>query len=115
MKRLALALVIAAFAAPAAAQHVQPVPWAVQQPSARDFRDTYTAGALAADVTGRVELMCTVTDEYKLDCAIHTETPPDYGFGPAALRLSRLYVVSPEHPGMRIGGRVLLPIRYAID
>jgi len=75
MNRLALALALFVLPVPAAAQYVQPVPWAAQQPSMRDYRETYPPGALAEGVEGRVELLCTITDEYKLDCAVRSETP----------------------------------------
>ncbi|MBL8538231.1 MAG: hypothetical protein JNM59_12565 [Hyphomonadaceae bacterium] len=112
MKRLIFALWLIAAAGPAAAQEVLPVPWAREQPNPSDFRNTYPVGALAEGVSGDVRLLCTITDEYKLDCAVHSETPAGYGFGDAALRLSRLYVASPDDPRIAVGGRVLLPIRY---
>ncbi len=115
MNRLALALALFVLPAPAAAQYVQPVPWAAQQPTMRDYHETYPPGALAEGVSGRVELLCTITDAYKLDCAVRSETPAGYGFGPAALQLSRLYVASPEDPRITIGARVLVPIRYEIQ
>ncbi len=115
MKRAALALIFAALATPASAQYVEPVPWAAQQPSARDFRDTYPAQALAAGVEGLVRLDCLITEHYKLDCAIQSETPTGYGFGPAALRLAQLYVASPEDPRIVVGRRVIVPIRYALE
>ncbi|MBC7769459.1 MAG: energy transducer TonB [Phycisphaerales bacterium] len=110
----AVLLVLAA--PPAAAQYVQSVPWAEQQPSAADFRETYPVSALANGLEGYVTLLCTITDERKLDCALETETPQDQGFGEAALRLSRLYVVRrvEEEPRAVIGSRVRVPIRYVL-
>lgn len=113
MKRIVLALALAALSTPAGAQ-VLPVPWAAQQPTARDFRETYPSGAFAEGVEGRVRLACTITDEYKLDCIVQSETPPEYGFGEAALQLSRLYVASPEDPRIVIGRRVIVPISYVL-
>lgn len=101
------------FATPAHAQYVQPVPWASEQPSARDFRDTYPQRALAEGVEGLVYLDCLITDTYRLDCTIKSETPEGYGFGEAAMRLSQLYVASPEDTRIVIGRRVRVPIRYA--
>lgn len=113
MKRIMLALAFAALSTPAGAQ-VLPVPWAAQQPTARDFRDTYPRVALSESVEGRVILACTITDEYKLDCIVQSETPLEYGFGEAALRLSRLYVASPEDPRIVVGRRVTVPISYVL-
>lgn len=114
MKHAAIALVFVALAAPAAAQSVQPVPWAAEQPTARDFRETYPAAALADGVEGSVLLQCLITEQYKLECTVRSEDPPGYGFGAAALQLSRLYVASPEDPRIVIGRRVAVPIRYAL-
>lgn len=113
MKRIMLALAFATLSTPGSAQ-VLPVPWAAQQPTARDFRETYPRGALADGVEGYVRLACTITDEYKLDCIVQSETPPEYGFGDAALRLSQLYVASPEDPRIVVGRRVTVPVRYAL-
>lgn len=113
MKRIMLALALAALSTTAGAQ-VLPVPWAAQQPTASDFRDTYPRVALSEGVEGRVILACMITDEYKLDCIVQSETPPEYGFGEAALRLSRLYVASPEDPRIVAGRRVTVPISYVL-
>lgn len=114
MKRAAIALLFAAHATTASAQHVQPVPWASEQPSARDFRDTYPQRALAEGVEGLVYLDCLITDAYRLDCTIKSETPVGYDFGAAAMRLSQLYVASPEDTRIVIGRRVRVPMRYAL-
>ena len=114
MKRAAIALLFATFATPASAQSVQPVPWASEQPSARDFRDTYPPQAIADAVEGLVYLDFLITDAYRLDCTIKSETPEGYGFGAAAMRLSQLYVASPEDTRIAIGRRVRVPIRYAL-
>lgn len=113
---LMIAALFALLAQPAAAQYVQPVSWAEQQPSAADFRDTYPVAALANGVEGYVTLLCTITGERKLECAVETETPPEQGFGQAALRLSRLYVVRTveEEPRAVIGSQVRVPIRYVL-
>ncbi len=117
IRRLICAAAALALGAPAAAaQSVQSVPWAEQQPSAADFRETYPIRALANGVEGYVTLLCTITEERKLECAVESETPAEQGFGEAALRLSRLYVVRrvEEEPRAVIGSRVRVPIRYVL-
>lgn len=114
MIRIALAAATFLFATSATAQDIARVPWAEQQPTAGDYRDTYPTRALAAGVEGRATLLCTITPERKLDCTIETETPTGYGFGPAAPRLSRHYVVLPveQEPRAVIGSLVRVPVLY---
>ncbi|HVK81099.1 MAG TPA: hypothetical protein VM915_10860 [Verrucomicrobiae bacterium] len=88
--------------------------WAEQQPTPAEIYATYPVRALSDGVEGQVHLLCTVRDDRTLACAIHTETPLEYGFGAAALRLSALYVASTEDPRVAVGNRVLLPIAYRL-
>ncbi len=104
---------LALSASPAQAQ-VQRVPWAEKQPTASDYRDTYPAQALSEGIEGAVRLLCTVTEARTLDCVVHSEDPAEFGFGDAALALSRLYVVNADEPRAPIGARVIVPIRYVL-
>lgn len=114
MKHLLLTAALATASPAFAQQSVMPVPWAEVQPTYADYRQTYPSNALAQDVEGDVRLLCTVTAERKLDCVIHSETPADYGFGEAALSLSRLYVTSERDPRVQPGARVMVPIAYRL-
>lgn len=106
-------LVLSLLTSEAAAQ-VQPVPWAEKQPSLADFRETYPERARAAGVEGLVRLLCTITEARTLDCVVHSEDPIEFGFGAAALTLSRLYVVRADEPRAPVGARVIVPIRYML-
>lgn len=55
----------------------------------------YPREAFAADVEGAVELDCMVELDGRLTCAIASETPLGWGFGEAALALSREHVMAP--------------------
>ena len=49
------------------------------------------------NISGRTTIKCTVTASGSLtDCSVTAETPPDYGFGDAALKLTRLFKVRPS-------------------
>lgn len=113
---LLLAIVFLAIpltAAPGSAQDVVPVPWAERQPTSADYRSTYPQQALQQGLEGQVRLACTLTEDRALDCAVQSETPAGAGFGDAALRLSRLYVVRADY-GLQPGARVILPVRYVL-
>lgn len=55
----------------------------------------YPAQAFAAGVEGQVELDCLVGADGRLACEILSETPPDWGFGAAALELAGEHVMEP--------------------
>jgi TonB family protein len=55
----------------------------------------YPRAAFMRGVEGRVELACFVETDGRLSCEIESETPPDQGFGDAALALARAHVMRP--------------------
>lgn len=68
-----------------------PVRW-LRIPTDADMLNVYPAAALSAGIGGRVRMICTMTDAGTLsDCAPSSETPPDQGFGAAAVRLGPLF------------------------
>lgn len=114
---LVFAAVAFASAPPAAAQSVEWVAWAERQPTPEEQLATYPSDALENEIEGEARLICTVLPDRTLDCAVHSETPADAGFGAAALKLARLYVVRPaeEDPRVAVGQRLLIPIEYRLD
>lgn len=112
----ATALLASAAAAQTAAPTPAPAqaPWAEHGPTPLDFDLSYPPAALAAGIEGWARLACTVRPDRTLDCAVHSETPAESGFGEAALHLSRRYVVSADHPAVAIGARVIVPVRFVI-
>lgn len=111
--RFVLAALALSLAAPAHAQ-VQPVPWAEQQPTYADYRSVYPVQAMSDGVEGSARLICTILADRTLDCVVANETPIGAGFGPAALTLSRKYVVSATDPRVHVGARVAVPIRFVL-
>ncbi|MBN8606874.1 MAG: energy transducer TonB [Caulobacterales bacterium] len=111
--RFAIAALALILATPAHAQ-VQPVPWAEQQPTDADYRRVYPVRAMRDGIEGSARLICTVTPDRTLDCMVANETPIGAGFGPAALTLSRKYVVNATYPGAHVGARVAVPIRFVL-
>jgi TonB family protein len=69
----------------------------VRQP--RDLARYYPERALRREVEGRVVLDCGVSIRGALDCAVVSETPANWGFGEAALRISRDYQMVPAMRG----------------
>lgn len=68
-----------------------PVKW-LRIPTDADMLNVYPAAALSAGIGGRVRMVCTMTAAGTLaDCAPSSETPPDQGFGAAAVRLGPLF------------------------
>ena len=89
--------------------------WAERAPTAQDILNVYPAQALSEAVEGVAFLNCTVNATRALDCVEGTESTPGYGFGPAALQVSRLFVVREDYPGVAPGVAVRLPVRFEVE
>jgi periplasmic protein TonB len=61
----------------------------------RDLERYYPRRAMANSVQGQVVLDCRVDAAGLLDCRVVSETPANWGFGEAALRISRDYAMVP--------------------
>jgi hypothetical protein len=85
-------------------------------PSAADVQDAFPGPAYADRVAGLVMLVCTILENRRLACVVDHEAPAGYGFGDAALRLSRLIVTKPLSSDSRllVGSRIAVPIRFAL-
>ncbi|HEX8902065.1 hypothetical protein [Vitreimonas sp.] len=113
MKRFALLAVMAALWLTHPSANAQGLAsWAERQPTPAEVYATYPERALSEGVNGDVRLLCTVRDDRALECAIHSETPLDYGFGAAAMRLASRYVARADDERVAVGARVILPISY---
>ncbi len=100
---------------PALADTVITPAWAERAPTAQDILRFYPEGALNAAVEGVAYLACTVNESRALDCVEGTESTPGHGFGPAAIRVSRLFVVKKDYPGVLPGVAVRLPVRFQLE
>ena len=66
------------------------------RPSAEQIKAVYPPAALAANLSGRAIVKCEVGVDGGLSgCSVAQETPPDQGFGQAALKLTASIVMKP--------------------
>ena len=78
----------------------------------------YPERAQRMEVNGDTVLDCNVTVEGRLDdCRVVSEAPTGYGFGEAALKVSRLWRMKPARDagGHAIpGGRITIPLNWRV-
>lgn len=89
----------------------------LSRPTGDELADAYPQRALLADKSGVVSLACTVLATGALaDCSVAEETPAGWGFGKAALGLTRRFHLSPRlEDGSPVGGAMIrIPIRFAL-
>jgi len=80
----------------------------------RNLARYYPARALDRGMEGSVTLNCLVTTVGALNCAVVSETPANWGFGDAALRISRDYRMVPATQGgeaIEARHRMVIPFR----
>jgi periplasmic protein TonB len=81
-----------------------------------DLGRYYPARALMRGIEGQVTLTCLVRADGTLDCAIAAETPSGWGFGQAALRISRDYAMTPAtRDGIAVEARYRMRVPFAIN
>lgn len=101
---------------PAAAQFTLEPDWA-RRPDADEISRQYPKLAVALAVEGRALMSCDVTATGGLEsCVVQEETPKGFGFGAAALRMSRSFEMRPGI-GVRRGapyGAVRIPITFRL-
>jgi len=80
----------------------------------RNLARYYPARALDRGMEGSVTLNCLVTTVGALNCAVVSETPANWGFGDAALRISRDYRMVPASQNgeaIEARHRMVIPFR----
>lgn len=89
----------------------------LERPSGRDFERYYPPRALERGQEGRVNLACVVAADGRISCTVTSESPEGWGFGEAAIRISRHFRMSPQtRDGVATsGGRVNVPIRFNVS
>ena len=89
------------------------VRWA-SRPSRRDYERAYPRLALNNGQSGHVTLDCVAQGSGALDCSVAVELPRGYGFGGAALNLSRQFRVEATMADGRsvAGGHIQVPVEF---
>ena len=79
----------------------------LQLPTIEDLTRNYPAVASSQHVEGKAKFSCLVGVDGRLrDCVIVSETPPDFGFGAATLRITTLFQLKPTTTaGAPVAGR----------
>ncbi|WP_430419406.1 TonB family protein [Phenylobacterium sp.] len=87
----------------------------LKRPGAREFERFYPDREMRMETEGRAVLNCMVTASGSVTgCKVASLTPANSGFGDAALKLSRYFVMSPRTvDGQAVeGGQVSIPITF---
>jgi protein TonB len=82
----------------------------------RDLARYYPSRALARNITGQVVLDCLVDANGALNCSVASETPANWGFGDAALRIARDYRMVPAmRDGQAVEGRYRMRVPFEVN
>ena len=87
-------------------------------PTGNDVVHYYPEQARLKSIGGRAVISCKVSADLHVEaCTVISEDPPGFGFGDAAIKLSKLFIMKPNGrdgtPAV-IGASVTLPIRFEV-
>ncbi len=97
--------------------HVITDPRWARQPSSDELADVYPERALGLGKAGLVELSCTVAASGDLSgCRVAREDPQGWGFGSAAMKLTKRFRLVPRQlDGKPVDGALVnIPIRFSV-
>jgi protein TonB len=88
----------------------------LQRPSSQDFNRYYPQRAMEREQEGRVVLDCLVSADGRIACSVISEDPTGWGFGDAAIRISRNFRAAAQTSDGRAtsGGRTRVPITFRL-
>src|SRR5262245_9193093 len=88
----------------------------LQRPSGQDFNRYYPPRAMEREQEGRVVLDCLVDAGGRISCSVISEDPTGWGFGDAAVRISRNFRAAAQTSDGRptSGGRTRVPITFRL-
>lgn len=89
----------------------------LERPGARDYSRYYPPRAMDRGQGGTVVLDCLVSADGRISCSVVSEDPDGWGFGEAAMRISRSFRAAAQTSDGRAtsGGRVRVPIRFQLS
>jgi TonB family protein len=101
---------------PAASKFDTPPEW-LRKPTFDQLMANYPAAAMSKGISGQAVIKCTVTTEGFLTvCSVVREDQPGMGFGPAALVLSRTFLMKPATKnGQPVEAQIDVPIYFKTD
>jgi TonB family protein len=86
----------------------------LRRPTGEDVAEYYPDRASRMGVSGKAVISCSVAASGALQaCSVVSEDPPDQGFGSAALKLSKLFKMSPGSAAA--AGSVIVPIAFQLS
>ena len=82
----------------------------------RDLSRYYPVMALRREMEGSVQLDCLVTVAGQLQCTVASETPANWGFGAAAIRIAQDYRMAPAtRGGVAVEGRYRMRVPFRLN
>jgi TonB family protein len=86
----------------------------LQQPSADAIARVYPSLAARKNISGRAVISCVADEDgYLTDCVVESETPPDQGFGNAALEITAYMRMKPATAyGIPVRSTVNVPVNF---